>query len=170
MAKSRTRRDAEAKVRSWGFSHVFTWTDGPNAYYPPHSHAGLTTHLILEGLLTISYPDADGDGDGDDNGEDEYGDKVNTNPNDGGDKSGQYQTRGDKIGTDDSAGNNNSNNNNNTKKGGKGQREDGKEKKVTATRTAKRYTYTAGDRIDVAAGRVHEVWMGESGCTYVVGE
>jgi len=21
--------DAEAQVRSWGFPHVFTWTDGP---------------------------------------------------------------------------------------------------------------------------------------------
>ncbi|KAK0633628.1 hypothetical protein B0T14DRAFT_418026, partial [Immersiella caudata] len=30
-------------------------------------------------------------------------------------------------------------------------------------------TYAVGDRIDVAAGRVHEVWMGEEGCTYVMG-
>lgn len=156
MAKSRTRRDAEAEVRSWGFSHVFTWTDGPNAYYPPHSHAGLTTHLILEGTLTIAYPN-----DGDD---DEHGANMNTNPNEMGDKASQYQVRGDKIGTDDTT------NNNNTGKGGKGQREDEKEKEVTVTRTATRYTYTAGDRIDVAAGQVHEVWMGEGGCTYVVGE
>ncbi|KAF2206713.1 hypothetical protein CERZMDRAFT_103108 [Cercospora zeae-maydis SCOH1-5] len=32
-------------------------TDGANAHYPPHSHAGLTTHLILAGELTITYPD-----------------------------------------------------------------------------------------------------------------
>jgi hypothetical protein len=31
-------------------------------------------------------------------------------------------------------------------------------------------TYTVGDRIDVEAGRVHEVWMGPEGCTYVIGE
>lgn len=28
-----------------------------NAHYPPHSHAGLTTHLILRGELTVTYPD-----------------------------------------------------------------------------------------------------------------
>jgi hypothetical protein len=27
-----------------------------NAYYAPHSHSGLTTHLILRGELTIKYP------------------------------------------------------------------------------------------------------------------
>lgn len=26
------------------------------AYYPPHSHSGLTTHLIRRGSLTITYP------------------------------------------------------------------------------------------------------------------
>ena len=52
-----TRTSDERKVRIWGFSHVFTWTDGPNAHYPPHSHAGLTTHLIRRGSLTITYPD-----------------------------------------------------------------------------------------------------------------
>ncbi|KAK0729747.1 hypothetical protein B0H67DRAFT_477091 [Lasiosphaeris hirsuta] len=87
---------AEAEVRAWGFSHAFTWTDRPDAYYPPHSHAGLTTHLILSGGLTIAYPPDD----------------------------------------------------------------------TNKTRT----TYGVGDRIDVAAGRVHEVWIGGEGCTYVIGE
>lgn len=27
--KPKSRREAEAEVRSWGFSHVFTWTDSP---------------------------------------------------------------------------------------------------------------------------------------------
>ncbi|GIZ39973.1 hypothetical protein CKM354_000333200 [Cercospora kikuchii] len=52
-----SRGEAERQVRDWGFQHVFTWTDGANAHYPPHSHAGLTTHLILAGELTITYPD-----------------------------------------------------------------------------------------------------------------
>ncbi|KAM0705686.1 hypothetical protein Q7P35_007046 [Cladosporium inversicolor] len=52
-----SRAAAEKEVASWGFSHIFTWTDGPNAYYSPHKHSGLTTHLILSGELTISYPD-----------------------------------------------------------------------------------------------------------------
>ncbi|KAF2277470.1 uncharacterized protein EI97DRAFT_292862 [Westerdykella ornata] len=93
MAKS--RREAENEVRSWGFEHVFTWTDGPNAHYPPHSHAGLTTHLILSGRLTISYP-------------------QDPNP--------------------------------------------------------KRETFGPGARLDVDAKRVHEVWIGDEGCTYVIGE
>lgn len=66
-----------------------------NAHYSPHSHAGLTTHLITKGQLTITYP-------------------KDENP---------------------------------TKE-----------------------TFGAGDRIDVDAGRVHEVWIGKEGCTYVIGE
>ena len=29
MAKA--KKDAESEVRSWGFGHVFTWSDGPYA-------------------------------------------------------------------------------------------------------------------------------------------
>ncbi|KAK7914842.1 hypothetical protein PG985_012545 [Apiospora marii] len=92
---SKSRKEYEEEVRSWGFPHVFTWTDGPNAHYSPHSHDGLTTHLILKGQLTITYPN-------------------DAQP----------------------------------------------EKK----------TFSVGDRIDVKAGQVHEVWMGAEGCTYVIGE
>tara|TARA_R110002003_G_scaffold206_13_gene15835 strand:- start:3413 stop:3748 length:336 start_codon:yes stop_codon:yes gene_type:complete len=71
----KSRKEAESEVRSWGFNHVFTWTDGPwvpelwmqsrctdsphhrNAHYPPHKHSGVTTHLILNGSLTYTYPD-----------------------------------------------------------------------------------------------------------------
>lgn len=28
QAGSKTRKDYENEVRSWGFPHVFTWTDG----------------------------------------------------------------------------------------------------------------------------------------------
>lgn len=66
-----------------------------NAHYSPHSHGGLTTHLILRGELTITYP------------EDERPEKT---------------------------------------------------------------THGVGDRIDVDAGRIHEVWVGREGCTYVIGE
>lgn len=27
------------------------------AHYPPHTHSGKTTHLILRGALTMTYPD-----------------------------------------------------------------------------------------------------------------
>lgn len=33
-----------------------------------------------------------------------------------------------------------------------------------------RTTYLPGDRIDVDAERVHEVWIGAEGCTSVIGE
>ncbi|GJN67577.1 hypothetical protein PLIIFM63780_005021 [Purpureocillium lilacinum] len=88
-------KEDEAQVRSWGFDHVFTWTDGPNAHYAPHAHAGLTTHLVLAGEMTLWYP-----------------------------------------------------------------REEARQK----------VTYGVGARVDVDAGRVHEVWMGPRGCTYVIGE
>ncbi|KAM7187922.1 cupin domain containing protein [Rhypophila sp. PSN 637] len=90
-----SRSEAEAKVKSWGFSHVFTWTDSPNSHYPPHSHAGLTTHLILKGELTLTYP-----------------------------------------------------------------------KDALPEKT----TFGVGARIDVDAEKVHEVWIGKEGCTYVIGE
>lgn len=66
-----------------------------NAHYPPHKHSGLTTHLILRGELTVTYPD-------------------DLEP--------------------------------------------------------KRETFKQGSRLDVNAGRRHEVWMGPEGCTYVIGE
>ncbi|KAH8102843.1 hypothetical protein BXZ70DRAFT_1006035 [Cristinia sonorae] len=85
----------EQQVRSWGFSHVFTWTDKPRAYYKPHSHNGITTHLILSGNLTICYPEDD---------------------------------------------------------------------------PGKKETHGAGERLDVPANKVHEVWVGDEGCTMVIGE
>lgn len=66
-----------------------------NAHYPPHSHQSLTTHLILRGTLTITYPNEP---------------------------------------------------------------------------DSEKNTYGVGDRIDVDAGRVHEVWMGPEGCQYIIGE
>ena len=69
------------------------WTR--NAHYPPHSHSGVTTHLIRRGSLTIIYP-------------------LDENPT--------------------------------------------------------KATFGVGARIDVPAEKVHEVWMGDEGCEYVVGE
>jgi len=106
-----SQKEAEAQVASWGFKHVFTWTDRPyattqahptlqyssfhrNAHYPPHSHSGLTTHLILRGSITMQYPDE-----------------------------------------------------NHAKE-----------------------TLGVGARWDVDAGKRHEVWVGNSGATYVIGE
>ncbi|OKP11462.1 hypothetical protein PENSUB_2948 [Penicillium subrubescens] len=34
----------------------------------------------------------------------------------------------------------------------------------------KKETFGPGARIDVPAGKVHEVWIGDEGCEYVIGE
>ena len=69
-----------------------------NAYYPPHTHDDVTTHLIRRGTFTVKYPE-------------------------------------------------------DTAKGG-----------------AKKETFETGARIDVPAGKLHEVWIGPEGCEYVIGE
>jgi hypothetical protein len=67
-----------------------------NSYYKPHSHSGVTTHLIRRGTFTVAYP---------------------KDPN-------------------------------------------GSEKE----------TFGPGARIDVPARKIHEVWIGDEGCEYVIGE
>jgi quercetin dioxygenase-like cupin family protein len=67
----------------------------PERPLTPHSHRGLTTHLILKGQLTITY---------------------------------------------------------------------------SKEQDSEKITHGVGDRIDVGANVVHEVWMGPEGCTYIIGE
>lgn len=44
----------ESQLRSEGFSHTYVWQDGPHAFYPDHTHAGLTAHIILDGEMTLT--------------------------------------------------------------------------------------------------------------------
>ena len=37
-----------------GFAHTYVWEDGPNAYYPEHTHATETAHIILSGEMTLT--------------------------------------------------------------------------------------------------------------------
>ncbi|BDD63483.1 hypothetical protein MAP00_008367 [Monascus purpureus] len=96
-----SRAESERLVESWGFSHVFTWTDGRNAYYAPHRHSNVTTHLILRGSMTITYPE---------------------------------------------------------------------DNKTLYNGEIRKETHGVGARIDVPAGKLHEVWIGKDGCEYVIGE
>ena len=41
---------------------------------------------------------------------------------------------------------------------------------ASAAGEAKKETFGAGARIDVPAGKLHEVWIGPEGCEYVIGE
>jgi mannose-6-phosphate isomerase-like protein (cupin superfamily) len=47
-------RKPESQLRAEGFSHTFVWQDGPRAYYPDHTHAGLTAHIILDGEMSLT--------------------------------------------------------------------------------------------------------------------
>jgi len=37
-----------------GFDHTYVWQDGPDAYYPNHTHETETTHIILSGEMTLT--------------------------------------------------------------------------------------------------------------------
>jgi len=47
-------KEWEQKLREEGFSNVFVWRDRPDAYYPDHTHAEETAHIILEGEMAIT--------------------------------------------------------------------------------------------------------------------
>jgi mannose-6-phosphate isomerase-like protein (cupin superfamily) len=42
------------QLETEGFSDTFVWQDRPNAFYPDHTHAGLTAHIILDGEMTLT--------------------------------------------------------------------------------------------------------------------
>lgn len=44
----------ERQLREEGFLRTYLWQDGPNAFYPDHSHAAETAHLILDGEMTLT--------------------------------------------------------------------------------------------------------------------
>ena len=47
-------RELEKKLREEGFSNIFLWQDRPNAFYPGHTHSGVTAHIVLEGEITVT--------------------------------------------------------------------------------------------------------------------
>jgi quercetin dioxygenase-like cupin family protein len=47
-------RDWEKKLNDEGFQITYVWQDGPGAYYPDHTHATTTAHVILEGEMTLT--------------------------------------------------------------------------------------------------------------------
>jgi len=42
------------QLRSEGFGHTFVWQDGADAFYPDHTHASETAHIILAGEMTLT--------------------------------------------------------------------------------------------------------------------
>jgi hypothetical protein len=54
MAERISEEDARKQLAVEGFTHTFVWQDGPYAFYPDHTHAGLTAHIILDGEMTLT--------------------------------------------------------------------------------------------------------------------
>ena len=49
-----TEKEFEEQLRSEGFSGIFVHRDSPNAFYPEHTHSGITAHIVLEGDITVT--------------------------------------------------------------------------------------------------------------------
>ncbi len=45
--------DEIEKLREEGFTSTYVWEDGPNAFYPDHTHPSMTAHIILRGEMTV---------------------------------------------------------------------------------------------------------------------
>jgi mannose-6-phosphate isomerase-like protein (cupin superfamily) len=48
----------ERQLRQEGFGHVYIWQDGPHAFYADHSHPVDTSHVVLEGEMTLTCGDS----------------------------------------------------------------------------------------------------------------
>jgi mannose-6-phosphate isomerase-like protein (cupin superfamily) len=44
----------EKQLRAEGFSQTFVQQDDPDTFYPDHTHARLTAHVILGGEMTLT--------------------------------------------------------------------------------------------------------------------
>ena len=42
------------QLRREGFAHSYVWQDGPDAFYPEHTHAEETAHIVLNGEMTLT--------------------------------------------------------------------------------------------------------------------
>jgi quercetin dioxygenase-like cupin family protein len=49
-----TEKELEEKLETEGFSGIFVHRDSPNAYYPDHTHLGITAHIVLDGDITVT--------------------------------------------------------------------------------------------------------------------
>jgi len=49
-----TEKELEEKLEIEGFSGIFVHRDSPDAFYPDHTHSGITAHIVLEGDITVT--------------------------------------------------------------------------------------------------------------------
>jgi mannose-6-phosphate isomerase-like protein (cupin superfamily) len=48
------QKSLERQLHQEGFFHTYVWQDGPNAFYPDHTHATETAHTLLSGEMTVT--------------------------------------------------------------------------------------------------------------------
>jgi mannose-6-phosphate isomerase-like protein (cupin superfamily) len=48
------QKSLERRLHEEGFLHTYIWQDGANAFYPDHTHAVETAHIILDGEMTLT--------------------------------------------------------------------------------------------------------------------
>ena len=48
------QKSLEQQLHDEGFLQAYVWQDGPNAFYPDHTHATETAHIILDGQMTLT--------------------------------------------------------------------------------------------------------------------
>ena len=49
------QKSLERLLHEEGFAHTYVWQDGPNAFYPDHTHSVETAHIILDGEMTLTH-------------------------------------------------------------------------------------------------------------------
>ena len=49
------QKSVERQLHAEGFLHTYVWQDGPNAFYPDHTHAVETAHIILDGEMILTH-------------------------------------------------------------------------------------------------------------------
>lgn len=49
-----SEKELEEQLRSEGFSGIFVHRDSAGAFYPDHTHSGITAHIVLEGEITVT--------------------------------------------------------------------------------------------------------------------
>jgi hypothetical protein len=47
-------KDLARQLEREGFGYTYVWQDGPNAFYPGHTHDTETAHIILSGEMTLT--------------------------------------------------------------------------------------------------------------------
>ncbi len=47
-------KELERKLEAEGFSGIFIHQDRSGAYYPDHTHGGVTAHIVLDGEITVT--------------------------------------------------------------------------------------------------------------------